>query len=37
MQRLSLPLLLCCVLCLGCGGEDEWAAKRPKIYRAGVW
>ena len=35
MKWLIAPVLVCCAFCLGCGGEDEWAAKRPKVYRAG--
>lgn len=36
MKRLSLPLLMLSLMGFaGCGGEDEWESKRPKIYRAG--
>jgi hypothetical protein len=35
MKRLCVPLVMALCFCVGCGGDDEWAAKRPKIYRAG--
>ena len=35
MKPLCAPLLMCLAFSLGCGGEDEWASKRPKVYRAG--
>lgn len=35
MRRLSLLLVVACSLQLGCSGDDEWSAKRPKVYRAG--
>lgn len=35
MARLCAPLLGVLIFSLGCGGEDEWAAKRPKVYSAG--
>ncbi len=35
MAWLRATLLIGLAFSVGCGGEDEWAAKRPKIYRAG--
>lgn len=35
MKRLSASLLVAMAFCIGCGGQDEWASKRPKVYRAG--
>ena len=35
MKRWNLLTTVAIISCLGCGGEDEWAAKRPKVYAAG--
>lgn len=34
MHHKTLPVLLV-VFLLGCGGQDEWSSKRPKVYSAG--